>query len=160
VSAVTGSMPETRNSSTPAGDSGVGAAAGAPAGAEAAASGAGADGPGVQVTGAQGPGAQVTGTQGPGAAGTGAQGTGHPDHGVAAGVSEAAAPQDAGTGSAVRVTATTAPPPPPSHEDSLNLVRLVGPAIAKRAVPVILAAVGMALLGRLLWHLRRREEKA
>ena len=130
-------------------------AADAPADAEAAVSGAGADGPG-----AQSPGAQGTGVQGTGAQGTGAPGTGHPDHGVAAGVSEAAAPRDAGTDTAVRVTATTAPPPPPSHEDSLNLVRLVGPAIAKRAVPVILAAVGMALLGRLLWQLRRREEKA
>jgi uncharacterized protein len=43
----------------------------------------------------------------------------------------------------------------PAQEDSLNLVRLVGPALLKRLVPVILGAAGLALLSRLLWRRRR-----
>ena len=39
--------------------------------------------------------------------------------------------------------------PAPASDDSINLVRLVGPAILKRAVPVAVAAAGLALLGRL-----------
>ncbi len=60
------------------------------------------------------------------------------------------------------VASTTAPAPAPadSQDDSLNLVRLVGPAILKRAIPVAVAAVGLALLGRLLWRVLRRPERA
>jgi uncharacterized protein len=61
-------------------------------------------------------------------------------------------------------TATTVPvvsTPDLSQEDSLNLVKLVGPAILKRVVPVALAAVSLALVGRVLWRLRhRRSEQA
>jgi uncharacterized protein len=106
--------------------------------------GAGVSGAGTAVSEA--------GVDGPGGQG---QGNG----GVTAGVGEAVAAADVAAVTAVHVTTTTAPPPAPSHEYSLNLVRLVGPAIAKRVVPVILAAVGMAVAGRLLWH-RRHQEKA
>jgi uncharacterized protein len=61
------------------------------------------------------------------------------------------------TGTAVPVTSTTAPP----QDDSLNLVKLVGPALLKRVVPVVVGAAGLALLSRFLWRLRhRRSEKA
>ena len=52
--------------------------------------------------------------------------------------------------------ATPAAPaePAPASDDSINLVQLVGPAILKRVVPVVIALGGLALLGRLL--LRRR----
>jgi uncharacterized protein len=43
----------------------------------------------------------------------------------------------------------------PAQDDSLNLVKLVGPALLKRLVPVILGAAGLALLSRLLWRRRR-----
>jgi uncharacterized protein len=50
---------------------------------------------------------------------------------------------------------TTAPPPAPAAVggDSINLVRLAGPSILKRAVPALLAAVGLTLLGRRIWRL-------
>ena len=38
--------------------------------------------------------------------------------------------------------------PPVQSEDSLNLVSLVGPAILKRVVPVLLAVAVITLLGR------------
>ncbi len=59
-------------------------------------------------------------------------------------------------------TATTTAPPPapaPAGDDSLDLVRLVGPAILKRIVPALLAAAGLALLGRRLWRLAHRSKQ-
>ena len=59
--------------------------------------------------------------------------------------------------------ATAAPPSPPAKQDSINLVKLVGPAILKRVVPVAAIAAALALLGRRFWRLFRRsgsEEKA
>jgi carbon monoxide dehydrogenase subunit G len=54
--------------------------------------------------------------------------------------------------------APTAPAQPaPAGDDSLNLVKLVGPAILKRAIPVAIALGGLVVLGRLLF---RRREKA
>ena len=47
-------------------------------------------------------------------------------------------------------------PPPQTHEDSLNLIKLVGPSLLKRVVPVVVGAAGLALLSRLLWRLRHR----
>jgi uncharacterized protein len=44
----------------------------------------------------------------------------------------------------------------PAREDSLNLVRLVGPAILKRVVPIAAIAAGLALLGRRLRRSVRR----
>jgi hypothetical protein len=50
--------------------------------------------------------------------------------------------------------------PAPAGDDSLNLVKLVGPAILKRAIPVVIALGGLALLGRLLFRRRDKAEKA
>ena len=48
----------------------------------------------------------------------------------------------------------------PAQEDSLNLVKLAGPVILKRLVPVVVGAASLALLSRLLWRLRHRAERA
>jgi carbon monoxide dehydrogenase subunit G len=58
------------------------------------------------------------------------------------------------------VASATAPAPADSPGDSLNLVKLAGPAILKRAIPVAVAAAGIALLGRLLWRVLHQPEKA
>ena len=55
----------------------------------------------------------------------------------------------------MHVVGTTAPPPQ-EHEDSLNLIKLVGPSLLKRVVPLVAGAAGLALLSRLLWRLRHR----
>jgi uncharacterized protein len=61
---------------------------------------------------------------------------------------------------AVSATTTAAPPAPaPASDDSINLVRLVGPAILKRAVPAVLAAAGLTLLGRRIWRLVHRAKQ-
>jgi carbon monoxide dehydrogenase subunit G len=65
------------------------------------------------------------------------------------------------TPTAVTPTATAAPAPPaPQAEDSINLVRLVAPAILKRVIPVAAAVAAIALLGRRFRHLFRRGGKA
>jgi uncharacterized protein len=72
----------------------------------------------------------------------------------------AAAHQD---GAASTVPVTEAPTSPPAKQDSINLVRLVGPAILKRVIPIAAIAAALALLGRRFWRLFRRsgsEEKA
>lgn len=88
---------------------------------------------------------------------------------AAAPAAEGSAPEGAAAGTAeaesgsaepvvpVPVAATTSAPPPPLNEDdSINLIRLVGPAILKRVVPVAVAVTGLILLGRRLRHLFRR----
>ncbi len=62
----------------------------------------------------------------------------------------------AGTGAPVSTAVPIAHTASPPQEDSLNLVKLVGPAILKRAVPVAAAAAGLALLSRFFWRLRHR----
>jgi hypothetical protein len=49
---------------------------------------------------------------------------------------------------------TTAPSAPPAQvgADSINLVKLVGPALLKRVVPVAVVAAVLALLGRRLYR--------
>jgi carbon monoxide dehydrogenase subunit G len=65
------------------------------------------------------------------------------------------------TPTAATPSATTAPAPPaPQAEDSINLVRLVAPAILKRVLPVAAAVAAIALLGRRFRHLFRRGGKA
>ena len=49
--------------------------------------------------------------------------------------------------------ATPTAPPPAASADSINLVKLVGPSLLKRVVPAVVAAAGLALLGR--WLFRR-----
>jgi carbon monoxide dehydrogenase subunit G len=54
------------------------------------------------------------------------------------------------------VVSTTTAPPAAAGEDSINLIRLVGPAILKRVVPVAAGLAALALLGRRFRHLFRR----
>jgi len=54
---------------------------------------------------------------------------------------------------AAATTATPPAPPPAASADSINLVKLVGPSLLKRVIPVAVAAAGLALLGR--WLFRR-----
>ena len=62
----------------------------------------------------------------------------------------------------VPVTSTTSVPPihPHQQDDSINLVRLVGPALLKRVVPVVIGLAGLALLVHRLRRLSRRGEKS
>jgi uncharacterized protein len=78
----------------------------------------------------------------------------------AVGTGTATAAQQDGADPAAGDTVTTAAPAPPApaeKQDSINLVRLVGPAILKRVVPVAAIAAALALLGRRL--LRRGRAK-
>jgi uncharacterized protein len=59
----------------------------------------------------------------------------------------AAAVQPATAAQPTAVT-STATAPPAQSEDSLNLLQLVGPAVLKRVVPVVLGVVALTLLGR------------
>jgi uncharacterized protein len=43
----------------------------------------------------------------------------------------------------------------PAQEDSLNLLKVAGPVILKRLVPVLVGVVGLAVLSRLFWRRRR-----
>jgi uncharacterized protein len=79
-----------------------------------------------------------------------------------AGTAEAPSPEVAsgnGGGGPATATAGTAVPAASATdapEDSLNLIKLVGPAILKRVVPVVVGAAGLALLAGIVWRLRRR----
>lgn len=83
------------------------------------------------------------------------------DGGTSADQAEATGTPQDGPGSTqpspvVPAAATTATPtaqPPAASADSINLVKLVGPALLKRVIPVAVAAAGLALLGR--WLFRR-----
>jgi len=65
--------------------------------------------------------------------------------------------QPSATIPAAASTPTTSAEPAPASDDSINLVKLVGPAILKRAIPVAIALGGLTLLVRRLF---RRREKA
>jgi carbon monoxide dehydrogenase subunit G len=54
---------------------------------------------------------------------------------------------------------TASAPPAAASADSINLVRLVGPAILKRVIPVAAGLVVLAVLGRRFRHLFRRGTK-
>jgi hypothetical protein len=56
-------------------------------------------------------------------------------------------------------TSTVTAPPAAEQEDSINLVRLVGPAILKRAIPIVVGLAALAVLGRRFRHLLRRSSK-
>ena len=47
-------------------------------------------------------------------------------------------------------------PPDQASDDHVNLVKLVGPPLLKRVVPVVIAAAGLALIVRRFRHLLRR----
>ena len=65
--------------------------------------------------------------------------------------------QPSATMPAAASTPATSAEPAPAGDDSINLVKLVGPAILKRAIPVAIALGGLTLLVRRLF---RRREKA
>jgi carbon monoxide dehydrogenase subunit G len=75
-----------------------------------------------------------------------------------------AAATDAGPGPTEPAAAAPAPvrtatvPPAAQNEDSINLVRLVGPAVLKRVLPVAAGIAVLALLGRRLRRLLHRGE--
>jgi carbon monoxide dehydrogenase subunit G len=128
-----------------AGDTGSGgdAGSGAPAGtSDAATSASGASASGASVSGASASGADADGASAPAATADARTGNGSGGAAVAA--------------AAGSVASTSAP----AQEDSLNLVKLVGPAILKRLVPLAVGAAGLALLSRLFWRLRHRAGRA
>ena len=53
----------------------------------------------------------------------------------------------------IPAASTASAPPAQQNDDSINLVRLVGPSILKRVIPVVIGAAAMALLG---WRFRHR----
>ena len=53
---------------------------------------------------------------------------------------------------AAATTPTTAAQPPAASADSINLIKLAGPALLKRVIPVAVAAAVLALLGRRLFR--------
>jgi carbon monoxide dehydrogenase subunit G len=58
---------------------------------------------------------------------------------------------------AVSTSVASTTPAPPASADSINLIRLVGPAILKRVIPVAAAVAALTLLGRRLF--RRNAKK-
>ena len=60
----------------------------------------------------------------------------------------------------IPVASTASAPPAQQNDDSINLVKLVGPAILKRAIPAAIAAAVLALLGRRLFRRGGRGQKA
>jgi len=92
--------------------------------------------------------------------GSAADGSGDGADQAAASASAAADAGSAGAGAGAATAApaasTAATPPAQQSEDSINLVRLVGPAILKRVVPVVAAVAALALLGWRFRHLFRR----
>ena len=128
-------------SAVPGGDAGSGDIGGGDAGGGDAGSSAPA---GTSDAGTSDAGAGVGGDGASAPATTATAGTGNGSGGAA--VAAAAAPA---------ASAST-----PAQEDSLNLVKLVGPAVLKRLVPVAVGAAALAVLSRLLWRMRHRAERA
>jgi len=152
------------------GDAGSGTAAGASsAGTSTAGSSVdSATADGATADGATAEGATADGATADGASadGTGSSTTaadtraGNGSGGAAASTAPASAASTA-AGSAASAAAGSVPSTSaPAHEDSLNLVKLVGPVLLKRLVPVVAGAVGVALLSRLFWRLRHRAGRA
>jgi len=53
---------------------------------------------------------------------------------------------------AAAITPTPTAQPPAASADSINLVKLVGPALLKRVIPVAVVAAALAILGRRLFR--------
>ncbi len=131
-------------------DSGAAADAAPAADAGPASSGGSTDGANAVAPGAvsgtvdhAAPAASATTTAPPPAPAASATTTAPPPAPAAAATTTAPAPAAAAT--------TTAPAA--ASDDSINLVKLVGPAILKRVVPALLAAAALTLLGRRIWRL-------
>jgi len=90
-----------------------------------------------------------------GGAGAGADGANAP-----ATTADARTGNGSGGGAVSTAAGPVASSSAPVQEDSLNLVKLAGPVIFKRLMPVVVGAAGLALLTRLLWRLRHRAERA
>ena len=136
--------------------SGGDAPGGAAAGTSVAGASAGVDG---------GDGASAPGTTTDAQAGNGSGGAAASNASTAASTaSTAASPPSTGASTASTAASTAAGPvasaSAPAQEDSLNLVKLAGPVILKRVVPVAIGAVALAVLSGLLWRLRRRPARA
>jgi uncharacterized protein len=118
------------------------------------------------------------GTADAGTADAGTADAGTAEAGMASSSTEASSADSGGDGSAVNgsavatdagpgptESAAAAPPvrtatvaPAGQDEDSINLVRLVGPAVLKRVLPVVVGIVALALVSRRWRHLRHRGE--
>jgi uncharacterized protein len=145
------------------GDSGATDSAGsdgdAPDGAPAATSAAG--------TGAAATSADATdagGTSGGGTSGGGTSGAGVDGASAPAATADAHAGNGSG-GAATGTGASTGAGPvassgAPAQENSLNLIKVAGPAILKRVVPVVVGAAALALLSGLVWRRRHRPGRA
>jgi carbon monoxide dehydrogenase subunit G len=103
--------------------------------------GQGSDGAAVTEGSVDGASAPTATADGPGGNGSGA--TASP---VASTVTSTGT--STGAGSVASMTA-------PAQEDSLNLLKVAGPVILKRLVPVLVGVVGLAVLSRLFWRRRR-----
>jgi uncharacterized protein len=104
-------------------------------------------------------GAAAGGTAGDSAATGATAGTSADGAQSANGSASAAAAHQDGAGPAAVGTSTATPPAPPApaeKQDSINLVRLVGPAILKRVLPVAAIAAALAVLGRRIWRRRAK----
>jgi carbon monoxide dehydrogenase subunit G len=121
-----------------AGDSGAEDSGGHASGG-AAAVGASVDGAGAPTATADGPSGNGSGAAASPAASTAARPVASTPAGPVASTT---------TGPAASTTA-------PAQEDSLNLLKVAGPVILKRLVPVLVGAIGLALLSRLFWRRRR-----
>jgi len=69
------------------------------------------------------------------------------------------APPVASAAPSAAATSTATAPPAAAQADSINLVRLVGPALLKRAIPVAVGLAALVLIGRRFRHLFRRDAK-
>src|SRR5581483_11312707 len=109
-------------------------------------------------------GSAEAGARGTGAGGTGAGGTATAEEDADAdpspGAASAPAASSPAAAAAPSAPATVSAPPAPAQADSINLVRLVGPAILKRVVPVAAGLAALALLGRRFRRLFRRGGKS
>jgi uncharacterized protein len=157
-----------------AGDTGSAGSGGDAGSGDAVTGGAGSSAPvGTSDTGTSDTGTSDTGTSDAGTSDAGASVSGASvsetsdagSSGAGAGADGANAPAttaDARTGNGSGGTAVAAAPGPvastsaPAQEDSLNLVKLAGPVILKRLVPVVVGAASLALLSRLVWRRRHR----
>ncbi len=113
-------------------------------------SGDGAAAPGGAAPGGAAPASAAGGSD---AGGSASAGNGGPSTGQATATAE---PVATGSGSAgpetvVPVTPAAAAPPAAQPEDSINLIKLVGPALLKRVVPVMIGLIVLTLLGRRLF---------
>ncbi|MBV9445700.1 MAG: SRPBCC family protein [Streptosporangiaceae bacterium] len=76
------------------------------------------------------------------------------------GTGDAGGRDEAAEGTAGVATAAATQAVEPARDDSINLVRLVGPAILKRVVPIAAVAAALALAGRRIRRAVRRGGKA